>query len=292
MGKDGETNLTVRKVSVAIPASVVSDTPHLREKTSKIGLIGRAAAIFRISEIIIYPDNPHANQERDMDLVATLLTYVETPQYLRKRLFKLKPELQYAGILPPLRTPHHPLNRRMKDLKVGEYREGATVSQMKEGTLIDIGVEEPAVLSNTQLPVNKRVSVKVKKIDDRFEVELADHDRIPEYWGYLVSVERQPFGKLVRGRRFGLTIATSKFGLPFADVADEIAERWQKAETVLVAFGAPSQGLHEVVKREDLNLDDIADFVINTIPMQGTETVRTEEALITSLAILNERFHL
>lgn len=284
--------MTVRKVSVAIPASVVSDTPHLREKTSKIGLIGRAAAIFRISEIIIYPDNPHANQERDMDLVATLLTYVETPQYLRKRLFKLKPELQYAGILPPLRTPHHPLNRRMKDLKVGEYREGATVSQMKEGTLIDIGVEEPAVLSNTQLPVNKRVSVKVKKIDDRFEVELADHDRIPEYWGYLVSVERQPFGKLVRGRRFGLTIATSKFGLPFADVADEIAERWQKAETVLVAFGAPSQGLHEVVKREDLNLDDIADFVINTIPMQGTETVRTEEALITSLAILNERFHL
>jgi len=292
MGKDGETNLTVRKVSVAIPASVVSDTPHLREKTSKIGLIGRAAAIFRISEIIIYPDNPHANQERDMDLVATLLTYVETPQYLRKRLFKLKPELQYAGILPPLRTPHHPLNRRMKDLKVGEYREGATVSQMKEGTLIDIGVEEPAMLSNTQLPVNRRVSVKVKKIDDRFEVELADHDRIPEYWGYLVSVERQSFGKLVRGRRFGLTIATSKFGLPFADVADEIAERWQKAETVLVAFGAPSQGLHEVVKREDLNLDDIADFVINTIPMQGTETVRTEEALITSLAILNERFHL
>ncbi len=284
--------MTVRKVSVAIPASVVSDTPHLREKTSKIGLIGRAAAIFRISEIIIYPDNPHANQERDMDLVATLLTYVETPQYLRKRLFKLKPELQYAGILPPLRTPHHPLNRRMKDLKVGEYREGATVSQMKEGTLIDIGVEEPAVLSNTQLPVNRRVSVKVKKIDDRFEVELADHDRIPEYWGYLVSVERQPFGKLVRDGRFGLTIATSKFGLPFADVADEIAERWQKAKTVLVAFGAPSQGLHEVVKREDLNLDDIADFVINTIPMQGTETVRTEEALITSLAILNERFHL
>jgi predicted SPOUT superfamily RNA methylase MTH1 len=74
-------------------------------------------------------------------------------------------------------------------------------------------------------------------------------------------------------------------------VANEIAERWRKAETVLVAFGAPSQGLHEIAKKEDLSLDDIADFVVNTIPRQGTETVRTEEALIASLAILNECLH-
>jgi predicted SPOUT superfamily RNA methylase MTH1 len=30
-------------------------------------------------------------------------------------------------------------------------------------------------------------------------------------------------------------------------------------------------------------LSDVADFVVNTIPMQGTETVRTEEALLASL---------
>lgn len=289
-GQSGETNLTVRKVSVAIPASVVSDTPHLREKTSKIGLIGRAAAVFRISEIIIYPDNPSANQERDADLIATLLTYVETPQYIRKRLFSLKPELQYAGILPPLRTPHHPLNRRMRDLKIGEYREGATVSQTKEGTLIDAGVEQPALLLKTNLPMNRRVTVKIKKTDGRFEVELADRIEIPEYWGYLISVEKQPFGRLVRNRGFDLTIATSKLGVRFVDVADEIAERWKRAETTIVAFGAPSQGLHEIVNKEGLRLDDVADFVVNTIPTQGTETVRTEEAFIASLAILNDRF--
>lgn len=58
------------KISIAIPASVVSDTPHLREKTSKIGLIGRAAAIFRIDEIIVYPDNLKTNQTQEMHLIA------------------------------------------------------------------------------------------------------------------------------------------------------------------------------------------------------------------------------
>jgi len=140
-----------KSLAIAIPASVVSDTPHLREKTSKIGMIGRAAAIFRVSEIIVYPDNPKLNQTADLDLVATLLSYMETPQYLRKRLFKLKPELQYAGILPPLRTPHHPLNRRAADLRVDEYREGATLSSSKEGTLVDVGVEKPALILGQKL---------------------------------------------------------------------------------------------------------------------------------------------
>ena len=118
-----------KKLAIAIPASVISDTPHLREKTSKIGLIGRAAAIFRVDEIIVYPDNPKADQVRDLDFIALLLNYLETPQYLRKRLFKIEPSLQFAGILPPLRTPHHPLSGKTRDLKVGEYREGLVLSE-------------------------------------------------------------------------------------------------------------------------------------------------------------------
>ena len=279
-----------KKLSIGIPASVVSDTPHLREKTSKIGLVGRAAAIFRVDEIIIYPDNPKVNQTADMDLIATLLAYMETPQYLRKRLFKLRPELQYAGILPPLRTAHHPLNRKMKNLKVGEYREGVTLSRTKEGTLIDIGVEQPALIVNSQLLIGKRVTVKITKVEKRVEVELANRDEIPTYWGYIVTAERHPLGKLVRSRGFDLTVATSKRGVPFANVAEKIAEKWKKADTILVAFGAPSQGLYEIVKNEGFNLDDVVDFVVNTVPIQGTETVRTEEALFASLAILNMQF--
>jgi hypothetical protein len=46
-------------------------------------------------------------------------------------------------------------------------------------------------------------------------------------------------------------------------------------------------GLHEIAAQEKLTLEEVADFVVNTIPCQGTETVRTEEALYASLAILN-----
>jgi predicted SPOUT superfamily RNA methylase MTH1 len=282
-----------RKLSIVIPASVVSDTPHLREKTSKIGLIGRAAAIFRVSEIMIYPDNPRVDQTADMDLIDTLLAYVETPQYLRKRLFKLEPELQYVGILPPLRTPHHPLNRRMKDLKVGEYREGVTVSKIKEDILVDIGVEHPAVILNSQLPMEKRVTVKIVMVEKRVVVELADRDEIPAYWGYKVTVKRESLGKIVKNKSdFDLTIATSRYGDALAEVAEKMAEKWKKAQSILLAFGAPARGLYEIFKTQGLDLDDAFDFVVNTIPEQGTETVRAEEALIASLAIFNMEFNL
>jgi predicted SPOUT superfamily RNA methylase MTH1 len=277
----------MKKLSIAIPASVVSDTPHLREKTSKMGIIGRAAAIFRVSEIIIYPDCPGVNQKSDIDLVATLLAYMETPQYLRKTLFKLKPILQYAGILPPLRTIHHPLNRRSKDLKIGEYREGVTVSKTVEGTLVDIGIESPALVMDSQLATDRRVTVRIVRTGKPVKAELVNRDEVPTYWGYSVTVERRYFGKMVKSRNFDLAIGTSKYGLPFVQVGEQIVDRWVHANTILLAFGAPALGLNEIVGREGLHLEDVLDFVVNTIPWQGAETVRTEEAIIASLAVLN-----
>jgi predicted SPOUT superfamily RNA methylase MTH1 len=44
------------------------------------------------------------------------------------------------------------------------------------------------------------------------------------------------------------------------------------------------------VEDEGMNLNDLADFVVNMVPEQGTETVRTEEALFASLAVLNAKF--
>lgn len=285
-----ENNLQKKRVSIAIPASVVSDVPHLREKTSKAGLIGRAAAVFRVDEIIVYPDNPRVNQSTNMNLIATLLAYMDTPQYLRKRLFKLKPELRYAGVLPPLRTPHHPLNRKMKNLKVGEHREGVVLSKKKAGLFVDIGVEKPAFIPKAKVPIGRRVSVRITGIDKRVEAELARRDKISEYWGYTVTTERFSFGKILETGDFDLTVAASKHGVPLVNAAGKIAERWEKASAILVAFGAPTQGLFEITEQEGLDLEEIVDFVINTVPMQGTETIRTEEALIASLAILNMHF--
>jgi methyltransferase len=281
------TALARKRLCIAIPASVVSDTPHLREKTSKIGLIGRAAAIFRVDEIVVFPDAPSGSQKTEADLVSTLLSYLETPQYLRKRLFKLNPYLQYAGILPPLRTPHHPLNRRVKELRVGEFREAVTLSRAEKQTFVDIGVEQPALIRGKDLVVGKRVTVRVIKVGKVVEVELANRDEAHSYWGYTVTVENRQFGSFVEKRGFDLTVATSRYGSPFADVTGEIVERWKAANTVLVAFGAPSQGLGDIVKRQGHRLSELVDFVVNTVPMQGTETVRTEEALVASLAVFN-----
>jgi predicted SPOUT superfamily RNA methylase MTH1 len=280
-----------KKLAIAIPASVISDTPHLREKTSKIGLIGRAAAIFRVDEIIVYPDSSgKAKQKSEADLIATLLEYMETPQYLRKRLFKLDPQLQFAGILPPLRTPHHPLIGKSEDLKVGEYREGVTLAKTKEGSLVDVGVEHPALLRETHWALGKRLTLQIIAAGERVEVQTVSKDEIPYYWGYTVTVETHPFEKLAASGKFDLTIATSKIGVKFMDVAEKIAEKWKKANRTLLAFGAPTRGLHEIVRDEGANLNDLVDFVVNTVPEQGTETVRTEEALLASLAILNVEF--
>ena len=273
-------------MAVAIPASVVSDTPHLREKTSKVGLIGRAAAIFRVNEIVVYTDDPKVNQGADVDLIATLLEYMETPQYLRKRLFKIEPRLQYAGILPPLRTPHHPLNRKAENLKVGEYREGVVLSENKEGLLVDIGVEQPALLREKQFDVGKRVTLQIVKAGEQIEAQVVSRE-VPSYWGYMVTVEKHSLKRLIETRKFDLTIGTSIKGAKFARIAGELAGKWKKANSVLIAFGAPTRGLHEIAKDEGTNLDALMDFVVNTILAQGTETVRTEEALLATLAILN-----
>lgn len=279
------------KLTIAIPASTISDTPHLREKTAKIGLIGRAAAIFRVDEIIVYPDNPKADQTRDLDFIALLLNYLETPQYLRKRLFKIEPRLQYAGILPPLRTPHHPVSGKTRDLKAGDYREGLVLSKAKDGLTVDIGVEQPAILREMQYAVGDRLTVQVVNVGERIDVQTVNREDVEAYWGFRVQVENKPLGQLLADGGFDLTIATARLGVNFKDTSARIREKWNGAGRVLVLFGAPSRGLHEIVKDERLKLESIVDFVVNTIPGQGTATVRTEEALLATLAIFNVEFN-
>ena len=279
-----------KKLSIAIPVSTISDTPHLREKTAKMGLIGRASAIFRVDEIILYPDNPKMDQRRDLDFMALLLNYLETPQYLRKTLFKLDPDLEYAGILPPLRTPHHPLSGKTKHLNVGEYREGVVMSETKEGLVVDIGVQQHALLRQKEFAIGDRLTLQVVNIGKQIEVQAVSHNEVPQYWGYRVQVEKRSFGQFVVEGGFDLKITTARIGDNFMDVACKISGKWADSRRILVAFGAPSRGLHEIVQDEGLKLADLSDFIVNMVPNQGTVTVRTEEALLASLAVLNMHF--
>ena len=275
------------ELCVAIPASFVSDVPHLREKTFRIGLVGRAVSIFRVDEVIVFTDMPKTDQSRDINLISTILAYMETPQYLRKRLFKIQPELQYAGVLPPLRTPHHPLANRTADLKIGEFREGAVIGYSKEDTLVDVGVEQPALVAGVKLQTNTRVTVKITGLGKQPKAILANHKEIKTYWGYRVTVSQVPFGQMVKKKLFDLVVATSHRGKPIDTIMDELVKSWKQSHKILLAFGASTQGLFEIAMHERLKLEDLANFIVNTIPDQGTETVRTEEAVYASLAILN-----
>jgi len=118
-------------------------------------------------------------------------------------------------------------------------------------------------------------------------LRLARRGEVKTYWGYRVRVTNRPLCESTRKGGYDLVIATSRKGEPIKDVFDEIASRWGRSKKPLVAFGSPTEGLAEILSREDVRLEDYADYVVNTVPEQGTETVRTEEAVYATLAILN-----
>jgi predicted SPOUT superfamily RNA methylase MTH1 len=156
---------------------------------------------------------------------------------------------------------------------------------------VDIGVDQAALLREKQFAVGDRLTLQVVKAGEQVEVQTVNRDDVPVYWGFRVRAEKRPFGQLVTSGEFDLTIATARVGDKFVDVAGEIGKKWSYAQHVLVAFGAPTRGLHEIAKEEGAKLEAIIDFVVNMIPEQGTVTVRTEEALLASLAILNMQFN-
>jgi len=274
-------------ISVAIPASLVSDIPHLREKTLRIGLIGRALAIFRVDEVIIYPDIPSRDQRRDAVFIEAILSYMETPQYLRRRLFSIRPELRYVGILPPLRTPHHPTENREKDLKIGEHREGLVVSSNERGVQIDIGVERPIFVPDVHRKTNSRVTVRIKEKGRHLIGEIVDPDEVKVYWGYRVNVSKASLGRILKDPKYDLVVATSRRGDVITENINKLLNRWRRSRRILIAFGSPTRGLQEIIMYDGVKLEDTADFIVNTVPNQGVKTVRTEEAIYATLSILN-----
>ena len=100
--------------------------------------------------------------------LARILQFVETPQYLRRRLFPEHPDLKLAGLLNPLDAPHH-----MRQNEQSPFREGATLSQPPGerpgggkiyGSFVDVGLKHP-VLIDRKLKAGMRVTVKMDSYD-------------------------------------------------------------------------------------------------------------------------------
>jgi predicted SPOUT superfamily RNA methylase MTH1 len=270
------------KRSIAISSSLVSEVPHLREKTAVIGQIGRAAAVFRVDDIYIYPDRPDEAQ-----LIRLILSYLETPQYLRRRLFSKRPELRYVGVLPPLRTAHHPLENQAAKLSKGELREGVILSDDSEECHVDIGVEKPIIVTGRSPSIGDRATIIITEAQPELRGRFSSRKETDFYWGYDVHIEKKNLGNLALSKKFDLTVATSRLGVPYQMVEEHLRSRWAQASSVLIAFGSPRRGLGEILAGEGQSLNKSFGFTVNTIPKQGSETVRTEEAVYATLAILN-----
>jgi hypothetical protein len=96
--------------------------------------IARALAVFSVDEVVLYDDRPTSSRAKAVDeeaytgdvdpchYIAHILSYLETPPFMRKTLFPIHPNLRLQGLLPSLDMPHHP----HKDEWL-PYREGMTL---------------------------------------------------------------------------------------------------------------------------------------------------------------------
>ena len=267
------------ETSILIPSSATMESRDERVRTLKMGMIARAAAVFRVDRIVIYRDE----EFDDSRFISRVLQYAETPQYLRKRLFPRERALRYVGILPPLRTPHHPKSSKVSTLKVGEYRVGLVVDEVgsDDGAWVEIGVERPLPLRTAKrFSAGQRLNVRVFSLKP-LAAEPVDRSEIPHYWGYETEVIPDLDGHVRSSER--LVVATSRLGTPATpDLLARVVRQGQGRGLELV-YGSPARGVDAFLSSETME----GCCVINTIPHQGTETVRLEEAIFATLSQVN-----
>ena len=258
---------------IAIPSSLIEDVNSKDERTRKIGMVARAAAIYRAERIFVFRD-PIGERPRDAEFIARVLEYVATPPYLRRKLFPIADDFEKVGLLHPLGIPPH---RRSKELKPGEVREA--VLELVGGRLYaEVGVGRLLEYSGHG-QAGRRVTVIIRARNGDYYCEEATPT---EYWGYSVSVV-DTLPKLVRSARPSHFVVTSRHGISLTDAWRRLSGIASSNASVLMAFGS-RRGLLEMHERKEY--EALGALIVNFIPGQGVETVRTEEAMIAVLSAM------
>jgi len=192
------------------------------------------------------------------------------------------------------------------ETRIGEIRAGVVVRAYETGSWVDIGLERTAFL-DASLRRNERVDVRITS-ETPLKAVPVSRDEITGYWGYSVTKTDRltsalagvpadavtddgaddndaptdpPAGKLL--------IATSRYGKPLdIDLLMKVGAEC-RTKDVSIAFGAPHKGIFEFMQDEGTPISRF-DYMVNSVPGQGTETIRVEEAIVATLAILNMAF--
>jgi methyltransferase len=275
-------------LSVCIPTSIIKNSQSPILRTHLVSLIARSCAIYKVDEIIILDD---LHTDEYLSFFVNNLNYIETPQYLRKALFPVLPDFKYTGLMSPLEAPHH--------LRIDQwckYREGAVIKRPckdGEGSWVNIGLHQDCKI-NVRLKENTRVTVKVDQ-DDFIKggtysgtvVSSQEPKQNGIYWGFKLRVIKslsQAFTNSVFKEPYDLKIGTSDKGTDVLKAS--ISSNYKHA---LIIFGglAGIEALLEEDESSNMTIDKMFDHYINTCVDQGARTIRTEEAILISLAVLS-----
>ncbi|XP_060924610.1 putative methyltransferase C9orf114 homolog [Limanda limanda] len=293
-------------VSVALPGSVLDNAQSTELRTYLAGQIARACVVFCVDEIIVFDEEGDDVKSTEGEFtgigkkgqacvqLARILQYLECPQYLRKWFFPKHQDLQYAGLLNPLDSPHH-----MRIDEESEYREGIVLDRPTkpgQGSLVNCGMRKE-VRIDKQLQSGLRVTVQLNETQNQESksskgVVVAPHVPRSEgglYWGYtvrLASCLSAVFTESPYKEGYDLTIGTSEKG------SDMDQTTLSQFNHLLVVFGG-LQGLEASLDSDqNLEVNDpsvLFDIYLNTCPGQGSRTIRTEEAILISMSGLRHK---
>lgn len=264
-------------ISVAIPDSSLKDESTKLDKSRKVSAIARACAIFGVNTIYIYDEGK--GNEADRFLLATVLKYLETPQYLRRSLFPKIDDLKYAGIMHPLQIPHHSLSADPKDLKEGDMREAAVV-HYKGKKFVDIGIHKLIPYYGREHE-KKRITVQIKTVDPVITIKEISDFHTKQYWGY--KVKERPSLVNILEEWAGNIILTSRKGKEAT--LSQVHEYAHSSKPLLLVFGAPDRGLYDILGKKINQIQNSR--ILNFFPNQATATVRLEESMLGIMAIIN-----
>ncbi|GMH71843.1 hypothetical protein TrLO_g12880 [Triparma laevis f. longispina] len=307
-------------LSIAVPTSIVANAQSKELKTMLCGQIARAATIYNVDEIVLYEDveggkneDTSSNDKRNpLQFMQRVLEYAETPQYLKQSLHPNHADLQFAGLIPPIDAPHHV--RRGEQSK---YREGVTLDTKDKpeaegggrATYVNCGVGKDVEIDR-KIPKGVRVTVeienyKAKDIKGKAVKSSSGREENGDYWGYSVRgvkgglkgvLEGGPWGEYdwkVGTSERGTTINEALHGHSRAGKPSDGGRFSKLYKHMLLVFG----GVHGIEQCVDDDEDFphvsgvdcgelLFDTFINTVPLQGSRTVRSEEAILLTLAQL------
>jgi len=322
-------------LSVAVAGSILENAQSAELRSYLAGQVARACVIFNVDEIVVFDDKGTTTKATEQEVVngvistnesslaqmARILQYLECPQYMRKQLFPQHKDLQYAGLLNPLDSPHH-----VRADEEVEFREGVVTDKPVaegKGSWVHVGLQNPVQIDK-RLVAGTRVTVQMTRPETDLQKKAKGKAVGPSfprtsrglYWGYLVR-QCESLGAIFKGCPFkggyDLTIGTSEKGLLIDEISPEELIKTDtnstpsanstpssttssptKPKHLLVVFGGV-RGLEFALENDqELDVEDASllfNHYLNTCPDQGSRTIRTEEAILVSLAALRPLIH-